>query len=149
MTQAGKKSSIREIILFTMLGLGLRGLALTLMRTAKKDPWLERALKELNGAYRFESKDRSLARHLVINKGKARMVKNLEREPDFTFTLYDPSGFSLRTREENIIDVVIENKIGQSGNMYHLYQFGFIMSLLERGLRRKRPKAETQASKNI
>jgi hypothetical protein len=137
MPESNKSLAVKERIRWALIGSGLRVLAILLMRTGRKDPWLDRALKELKGIYRFESADARFFRLLVLKEGKVKMARNLPDEADFTFTIYEPSALGLRTRPENILEVVIGNKIGQSGNIYHLYQFGFIMSLLERNLRRR------------
>ncbi len=132
-----KRSSVPEKIFRASLGPGLRGLALMLNRTARKDPMLGRSLNELKGAYRFQNGDGSFKRHILIGGGKARMVKDLDQEPNFTFTIRDPSGFNLRSRADNVLDLIVSNKVGQSGNLYYLFQFGFIMSLMERSIRKR------------
>ena len=65
----------------------------------------------------------------------SRESKTRARPANFTFTLYNPSDISLRVRPEHVLEVLIANKIGQSGDLHYLYQFGFIMSLFRRTTR--------------
>jgi hypothetical protein len=130
------------------LGLGLRVLAFSLMRTARKDAWLDRAIKELDGVFRFRSGDRIFSRHLVFRDGRVFVKKDWDGDADFTFTIYDFSGLALNTKTENILDVIIGNKVGQSGNMYYLFQFGFVTSLLERAVKYPALRKKTFAAVN-
>ena len=135
-------SNFREKAGWAAIGLGLRGLALLLIRIGKKDLWMSRALKELDGIYRFENKDGSLFRYLVFNGGKVKVPRNWIGPADFTFTLRERAAFYLRIKPEHILEIVIGNKVTQSGNTYFLFQFGFIMSLMERYFKMKKLKAK-------
>jgi hypothetical protein len=133
--------TIREHLRWSGIGAGLRTLVLLLNRSRKKDEWLERALSEFEGVYRFESHGGEHFHHLVFADGRVFAARKWSAAPNFTFTLHRPEDLSLRVAPENVLEVVIANKIGQSGNLYYLYQFGFIMSLLRRSLgSRKRRK---------
>jgi hypothetical protein len=139
---------MKERFSWLSLGLGLKGLAKILMRQGKKEPWLGRALQEFNGVYKFESGDKGFSRFLVFRDGKVSAPKNFSGEHDFLFTLYDVSRMKLgRKSSDMVLEIVIGNKIGQSGNLYYLYRFGFIMSLLDRSFRRKKIKRSSQVVK--
>ena len=133
--------TIREHLRWAGIGTGLKTLALLLNRKGPKDPWLKRALGQFEGVYRFESTGGEHYHHIVFQAGRVFATKNSSAPPNFTFTLHRPEDLSLRVKSENVLEIVIANKIGQSGNLYYLYQFGFIMSLLRRSLgSRKRRK---------
>ena len=124
----------RDRLLWAGIGVGLKILALALRRAGRKDPWLGRALAGFDGVYRFQNGDGSRGHFLFFDGPRVRAGRVAPRPPDFTFTLYHPESLRLRGPEA-VLEVVIANQIGQSGNMYYLYRFGFIMSLLERRLR--------------
>jgi hypothetical protein len=139
MAELQKTGGFKEKLLWGSIGIGLKTLAITLQRTSKKDKMLNRALDEFTGVYKFENRDGSQYRYLVFRgRGKVASPKKWNGEVDFTLTLRDPKAFNRRSRAENVLETVIANKIGQSGNMYYIYQFGFTMSLLERYFRSKR-----------
>jgi len=139
------KIPLRERLRWISIEMGLRTLSYSLKHQARKDEWLSRALKEFEGVYRFESGDKRLYRYLILKDGRVFVQKEFKAKPDFLFTLYQPDKLKLRGRGDSVLEIVIGNKIGQSGNLYYLYQFAFIISLLERSLRRKKFK---QGDKN-
>jgi len=131
---------------WAMIGLALRALAILLMRTGKKDRMLGRALKEFDGTYRFENGDGKAFRYLIFQKGKVKVYRNWPGPADFSFILYEPAAFYLRIKPEHILETVISGKIAQTGNTYYMYQFGFIMSLLQRYFQMKKlQKAKARA----
>ena len=138
------QNQVVERIRWLSIGLLLKVLTFFLKRQGKKDPWLGRALKEFEGVYKFESGDKKFCQYLVLDKGKISVSRGFSGEPDFKFTLYEPARMKLRARQEMVLEIVIGNKIGQSGNLYYLYQFGFIMSLLDRSFRKKKFKRGAQ-----
>ncbi len=139
---------LREWLSWFSLGLGLKGLARILMRQGRKEPWLGRALQEFDGVYKFESGDQRFSRFLVFQDGKVSAPKDFSGEHDFLFTLYDVSRMKLGRRSSDmVLEIVIGNKIGQSGNLYYIYRLGFIMSLLDRSFRRKQIKRSSQVVK--
>ena len=139
MTTANQNSSnLREMAGWTAIGLGLKGLAAMLMRIGRKDPLMGQALHILDGIYRFENKDGKFYRYLVFENGKVKVPRDWAGPANFTFTLREPAASYLRTKPEDILQIVIGNKIAQSGNTYFLFQFGFIMSLMERYFKMKK-----------
>jgi hypothetical protein len=132
---AESRPTLAKRLRFRAVGQGLKLLAWSINRARSKDPWLERALDQFHGVWRFESGDHILAWHLVLEGGKFAAVKDPGKPANFTFTLYNPSDISLRVRPEHVLEVLIANKIGQSGDLHYLYQFGFIMSLFRRTTR--------------
>ena len=132
MADSQKSPGIRKRVRFALLGGGLRVLARSINKARGKDPWLDRALRQFEGVWRFESGDRKLYRHLILEAGKFRVSRECGRPADFTFTIYSSSATGLRARPDRVLEVLIANKIGQSGDLHYLYQFGFIMSLYRR-----------------
>ena len=131
-------ATLGERIRWYSLGRGLRVLAFALKRSKKKDPMLERALNSFNGIYRFENGPKTLQWNLVLKNGGIKIERECDQPADFTFTLNQPRDLSMRVKPEHILEVLISNKIGQAGDLYYLYQFGFIMSLLRRAMTPKR-----------
>lgn len=131
-------ATLMERFRWQLLGRGLKGLAFALKRGRKKDPMLERALMEFEGVYRFENRSKILQWHIVLKKGAVKIEREWAGPVNFTFTLNQPRDLSIRVRPEHVLEVLIANKIGQNGDLYYLYQFGFILSLLRRALTPKR-----------
>ncbi len=145
MQETGKLQVPKERAAWALIGVGLRGLAAGIMNIGKKDPLIGRALKEFDGIYRIENADGKLFHFLVFQNGKAKVPRNWVGPADFTFTLYEPPAFYLRTKPEDLLKMAISNKIGQKGNLYYLFQFGFIMSLVERYFKMKKLRGNPQA----
>ncbi len=143
-----KLHSLKDKANWALIGLGLWGLTILLMRIGKKDPWLGRALKELDGIYRFENADGRFFRYLVFERGKVKAPHNWVGPADFTFTFYEPPAYYLKIKPEHIFKLVFENKIAQAGNTYYLFQFGFIMSLVERYFKTKKLRGIAGAEAN-
>jgi len=133
-----KRDNLLEWLRWQGIGLGLKILAFLMRWRGKKDEWLARALRELEGVYRFESGDKKFCRYFILKKGRVFVEKSWSEKPDFTLTLYEPSKLRFRARQMMILEIIFGNKIGQSGNLFYIYQFGFIMSLLERSFRKKK-----------
>jgi len=136
-----------EWMRWTAIGGGLKILAFFLMRQGKKEALLGRALAEFEGVYKFESGDKKFSRYLVLKNGKVMAKKKYEGEHNFLFTLYEPAKMRLRARQEMVLEIIIGNKIGQSGNLYYLYQFGFLISLLDRSFKRKKMSRSLQVER--
>lgn len=130
------KNFLKEWLNWQAMGLGLRILAFSLRRQGKKDRWLARALKELNGVYCFESHRGNFSCYLVFGSGTVKFYPRWSGSVNFTFTFFQPAIFEMGFKSGNPLKVVIENKLSQSGDLYYLYQFGFLMSLLERSFRK-------------
>lgn len=127
-----------ERLRWRAIGSGLRALAAALKFAGRRDPWLGRALAQFQGVYRFENADGSLFQYLVFSgRGQVQALRDFYGAAHFTFTIYKPHELA-RASREGVLAVVIGNKIGQTGNLYYLYQFGFVMSLLDQWVRRWR-----------
>lgn len=148
MLEKYKLPALKDKANWALIGMGLRGLAFLLMWIGKKDPWLGRALKELDGIYRFENADGKFIRFLVFQGGKVGVPRNWVGPADFTFTFYEPPAYYLKIKPEHIFKTVFENKIAQAGNTYYLFQFGFIMSLVERYFKTKKLRGIAKAEAN-
>jgi len=142
MQQSVSGDSLKEKLRWGAIGLGLKVLASVLRWASKRDAMLGRAIREYQGTYRFESGDGEYARHLVFAGGRVFARKQKPEEVHFTFTLQQPDALGFSSRPDQLLEILIGNKIGQTGNLYYVYQFGFIMSLLERYFtsRRRQPK---------
>jgi len=138
---------LKERLRWAGIGIGLKVLALVLRRTARKDDWLGRALDQAVGVYRFEDGSGALFRHLIFQNGRVKAQRDWPQPADFTLTLYQPSALGIGTKPESVLEVVIGNKVGQSGNLYYIYQFGFILSLLERYFTARRLKRKAATAK--
>ena len=123
---------LKERLRWSAIGLGLKVLARVLMHVAKRDEWMGRAVATCDGIYRFENGPGNLHCFLVFQNGRILAAREWPQPAHATFTIYNPSAFGLNLRAEGILETVIGNKVGQSGNLYYMFQFGFIMSLIER-----------------
>lgn len=148
MLEKYKLHALKDKANWALIGMGLRGLTFLLMWIGKKDPWLGRALKELDGIYRFENGDGKFFRFLVFQRGKVGVPHNWVGSADFTFTLYEPPAYYLKIKPEHMFKIVWENKIAQTGNTYYLFQFGFIISLVERYFKMKKLRGKAKAEAN-
>jgi len=124
--------SLKEKLRWGAIGAGLQVLASVLMWASRRDALLGRAIRECRGTYRFESRAGDQARHLVFAGGKVSARKKRPEAVHFTFTLRQPDAFSFSSRPDQLLEILIGNKIVQTGNLYYVYQLGFILSLLER-----------------
>ncbi len=123
---------LKERLRWSAIGLGLKVLARVLIHAAKRDEWMGRAVTTCDGVYRFENGPGNLHCFLVFQNGRVLAAREWPQKAHATFTIYDFSAFGLGTRADTVLETVIGNKVGQSGNLYYVFQFGFIMSLLER-----------------
>ena len=124
----------RDAAVWFGIGRGVSVLAFLLGRRSKKDEWLRRAMADFDSVIRFQNGDGSRGCCIVFERGRARALASPPRPPDFTLTLYHPERLRFKGPEA-AVDVMITNSIGQVGNLYHLYRFGFIASLLARRAR--------------
>lgn len=135
------QEKLAKEIAWLLTGWGLKGLASALRKAARRDPRLARALEKFTGIYRFEDADSKHARYLAFRgRGRVNAMSNCSCEPDFTITIRKPSAFRRRMKPESTLEMVITNSVGQNGDTYYLYQFGFVMSLLENYFRQNRGK---------
>lgn len=125
---------LRDALIWQGIGLGLTLLALALRHFSRRDDWLRRALADFDAVFRFESGDAARSRYLRFDRGRVTAPARPPRIPDFTFTIYHPEKFKPRG-PGGVLEVVISNQVGQTGNLMYVYRFGFIMSLLRRRLR--------------
>lgn len=133
------QKGISNDIIWSLTGWGLKGLASALTRASKSDPLIAKALENFTGIYRFEDAQGGHARYLAFRgDGKVSAMKHCSCEPDFTITIRKPSAFRRRMKPESTLEMVITNSVGQYGDTYYLYQFGFVMSLLENYFRQNR-----------
>ncbi len=75
----------------------------------------------------------SAARSLVFGRGRIRTRRGADGSPDYEIALLDPPG-ALKGILENpndLITLVVENKINQQGNLFYLYKIGYLIGLAE------------------
>jgi len=140
-----KSRAAKEKVSWVLIGTALKGLAALLMNIGKKDPWMGRAIREFDGIYRFQNTDGKYFHYLVFHGGKVKVPRNWIGPADFTFTLHELPMYYLNSKPEHLLKMVFANKMGQTGNIYYLSQFGFVMSLVERYYREKKLKKKARA----
>lgn len=95
------------------------------------DSRFRRAVASFEAVYLFRTP--SSSRSLVFSNGRITTREDGIGPPDFEVDLLDPKG-ALRAVLKNpndLISLIVENKIDQSGNLFFLYKFGYLAGLCE------------------
>ncbi len=98
-------------------------------------PRFRNAVKGFEATYQFRFA--ASARRLVISKGRIKTHGGACESPDYEIEFIDLPG-ALRHMfgdSNDVMGLVIENKIDQKGNVYYLFQFGYLFGLIEHWLR--------------
>lgn len=94
-----------------------------------------KTVEGFEATYQFRSA--SSARRLDISNGHVSTHSGVCASPDYEIYFIDLFG-SLRHMVKNSNDVlwlVLENKIDHSGNIYYLFKLGYLFGLIERSIR--------------
>lgn len=84
-------------------------------------------------AAQYQFRMSSCARTLVFRGGRIRTRRGTVQNPDYVIRILDPPGLLRSVRDSRVdpISLVMENKISQSGNLFFLYRFGYLLGLCE------------------
>jgi hypothetical protein len=93
------------------------------------------ALDRFQATYQFRAGTR--ARRLIFSAGRIATRGGPVPSPDYELILLDPWGVlrQLLKNPNDLIRLLMENKIDQHGNNYFLFKFGYLLGLCERWFR--------------
>ena len=107
----------------------------------RSDPRFRRAIADFEGRYQFRAG--TTTRRLVFDRGKVRAPLSIRAarepsDPDFEILFLDlPGAISgMRDHPHDVIHLLLENKIDQTGNKHYLFKLGYLVGLCEHRLRR-------------
>jgi hypothetical protein len=92
----------------------------------------QKALENFNATYQFRTG--SMGRLLIFSDGNIATRRGIVPEPDYELVLLDPLGVLKRLAKnpDDVIKLLMENKIDQRGNNYYLFKFGYLLGLCQR-----------------
>jgi hypothetical protein len=116
------------------------GLTLLFVAANKRDERFRRAIADFEATYQFRVG--SSAQQVHFDHGQVWTSAPSEiQEPDFEIVILDIyEAVKLISREpENVLRLLMENRIEQRGNKYFLFRFGYLCGLTEKWLRKSGP----------
>jgi len=96
------------------------------------DVRFRKALERFDATYQFRTGP--ITRRLIFADGCIRTRRGLDPSSDYEIVLLDPPGVVRRILKnpDNLIKLLMENKIDQRGNNYYLFKFGYLLGLCDR-----------------
>ncbi len=93
------------------------------------------AVDSFEATYQFRTA--SAGRTLIFSGGRITTRRGFSPSPDYEIVLLDPRGAfrQLFKNPDDMIRLLMENKIDQRGNNYYLFKYGYLLGLCERFLR--------------
>ena len=90
------------------------------------------ALDGFDAVYQFRAG--SAVRRLIFSGGRIRTRLGAAEEPDYELALIEPVGVvrCLVNNPDDMIKLLMENKIDQQGNNFYLFKFGYLLGLCDR-----------------
>lgn len=88
-----------------------------------------RAVRSYEAEYAFRTP--SSARTLLFSRGRIRTRKGVGPSPDYEIVILDPPGAlkTLMKNPDDLLTLIVENKINQKGNLFFLYKLGYLVGL--------------------
>ena len=107
-----------------------------------------KALEKFDAIYQFRTGD--TGRRLIFLDGHIKIRAGLVPAPDYELVLLDPPGVLKRLYKnpDDVIKLLMENKIDQRGNNFYLFKFGYLFGLCQRWFQELMGRAGPQPSKN-
>lgn len=93
---------------------------------------LKKALENFNAVYQFRAG--STGRLLIFSDGRITTRSGIVKAPDYELDLIDPPGVLKRLLKnpDDVIKLLMENKIDQRGNNFYLFKYGYLLGLCQR-----------------
>ncbi len=93
------------------------------------------AIDSFDATYQFRAG--STGRRLIFSGGRISTRMGFSPSPDYELVLIDPLGAlrQLFKNPDDMIRLLMENKIDQRGNNYYLFKYGYLLGLCERFFR--------------
>jgi len=91
-----------------------------------------KALEQFNAIYQFRTGD--TGRRLIFSDGRIKIRAGIISAPDYELVLLDPPGVLKRLYKnpDDVIKLLMENKIDQRGNNFYLFKLGYLVGLCQR-----------------
>jgi len=107
-----------------------------------------KALEKFNAIYQFRTGD--TGRRLIFLDGNIKIRGGIVPAPDYELVLLDPPGVLKRLYKnpDDVIKLLMENKIDQRGNNFYLFKFGYLFGLCQRYFQDLMEKLGHHPSKN-
>lgn len=99
------------------------------------DERFRRAIESFEATYQFRVG--TSTRRLIVSDSRVRTRRGAVEAPEFEIVFLDlPGALRHMLKDANdMLTLMVENKIDQTGNNYYLFKFGYLCGLCERSLR--------------
>lgn len=99
------------------------------------DGRFKKAVTDFEATYQFRT--RHAGRTLTFSGGRLSTRNGIASDADYELVLVDPPGVVKRMIEnpDDMIKLLMENKIDQRGNNYFLFRYGYLLGLCDRFFR--------------
>lgn len=96
------------------------------------DPRMKKATKTFEATYQFRSG--SAVRRLIFTGGRVTTRRGAVADPDYELVLLDPPAVIRQLAEDpnDVLRLLMDNKVRQRGNMYYLFRYGYLWGLCRR-----------------
>lgn len=139
-TAVGSKGFLARLVQDALLHVLVMAAGLLFTCFRLLDSRFRRAVESFEAVYSFQTP--SSSRALVFDNGRINTRRRVVGPPDFEIRLLDPRGAlrSILRNPNDLITLVVENKINQRGNLFFLYKFGYLVGLCEARFKSMRPQ---------
>lgn len=126
---------VRRTIEAALLHVFVVDLAVMFSIMRRRDERFAHAVSDYRAVYRFVS-GRS-ARRLIIDHGRIKTGWGKGAAADYEIVFIDFFGAlrHLSRQPNDVLQLLLQNKIGKSGNNFHLFRLGYLCGLCESRLR--------------
>jgi len=120
---------------------------LVFMLVKRRSSRFRKALENFNATYQFRAG--KMGRLLIFSDGRIFTRRGIVPNPDYELDLIDPAGVLKRLTKnpDDLIKLLMENKIDQRGNNFYLFKFGYLLGLCQRWFQELRERVRPHSSK--
>lgn len=95
------------------------------------EPRFQKSLEDFEAVYQFRAG--KSGRRLIFAKGRIKNRSGVCDLPDYELVLIDPPGVlkGLVKNPDDMIRLLMENRIDQRGNNYYLFKYGYLLGLCD------------------
>lgn len=118
-----------------LLHASVLGIWLVFILVRLVDPRFRGAIESFEATYQFRVG--TATRRLIVSDGRVRTRRGAVEAPEFEIVFLDlPGALRHMLKDANdVLTLMVENKIDQTGNNYYLFKFGYLCGLCERSVR--------------
>ncbi len=122
---------------------------LVLRLVKRRSRRLQKALENFRAIYQFRTG--ATGRLLIFSDGRITTRRGIVPEPDYEIDLIDPLGVLKRLAKnpDDVIKLLMENKIDQRGNNFYLFKFGYLLGLCQRWFQELWERISPHSDKNL